>query len=86
MAEGVKIPEKNAGFWRFGPPIGGGGPPRSEPVFPLSLSRQFPFSQQPVDRWQTVCSNGWAFITPLNIGSCIDMLYPVDRWNECEGV
>jgi hypothetical protein len=25
MAEGVKTPEKNAGFWRFGPPIGGGG-------------------------------------------------------------
>src|SRR5260370_39654093 len=25
MAEGVKIPEKNACFWRFGPPIGGGG-------------------------------------------------------------
>jgi hypothetical protein len=25
MAEGVKIPEKKAGFWRFGPPIGGRG-------------------------------------------------------------
>src|SRR5260370_856766 len=25
MAEGVKIPEKNACFWRFGPPIGGRG-------------------------------------------------------------
>src|SRR5260370_25808415 len=26
MAEGVKIPEKNTCFWRFGPPIGGRGP------------------------------------------------------------
>jgi hypothetical protein len=30
-------------------------------------------------------SNGWAFITPWNIGICLDMLHPVDRWNECGG-
>jgi hypothetical protein len=30
-------------------------------------------------------SNGWSFITPWNIGICIDMVYPVDRWNELGG-
>ncbi len=48
----------------------------------LRHAQRFP----PVDRWQTVCSNGWAFITAWNIGICIDITYPVDRWNECEGV
>jgi hypothetical protein len=50
----------------------------------------------PVDRWQTGCSNGWAFTTPFLPsphgwrrvpvgGICIDMFYPVDRWNELGG-
>src|SRR5713101_1088768 len=100
MAEGVKFPEKNACFWRFGPPIGGGGRSlarqgRSTPAkcgqeneLHCAATHTQPFCgcrvDHPVDRWQTGCSNGSAFITPWNIGICIGMLYPVDRWNECE--
>ncbi len=51
-----------------------------------SPSRRFSGSQYPVDRWTTGWSNGWAFITPFSIGICIDRAYPVDRWNEYEGV
>jgi hypothetical protein len=39
-----------------------------------------------VDRWQTGVPTDERSKTPLKIGICIDVFYPVDRWNECEGV
>ena len=39
----------------------------------------------PVDRWKTGVPTDEPSKTPLKIGICIDMIYPVDRWNEYEG-
>jgi hypothetical protein len=81
--------------WRKGVPLAGKkgavnpGQMRTGKWIALRIDRHPFWARQvdhPVDRWTTSVPTDWAFITPLNIEICIDMLYPVDRWNECEGV
>jgi hypothetical protein len=38
-----------------------------------------------VDRWQTGVPTDEPSKTPLKIGICVDVSYPVDRWNDYKG-